>query len=94
MHELPQRDIIQLETHTPDPVDQFKKQVEKGSFEKDENEMAESDDDDDISGIPASETNNSNLQAERSELKDWTDANKIKNEQDFLSHSKDDFEKR
>ena len=54
----------------------------------------ESDHDDDISGIQASETNNSNQQIERSELNDWTDANKIKKEQEFLSQSKDDFEKR
>lgn len=43
----------------------------------------ESDQEDNISGIQASETNNSNLLAERSELKDWTDANKVKNEQGF-----------
>ena len=45
----------------------------------------ESDHDDDISGIQASDTNNSNQQVERSELNDWTDANKIKKEQGSIT---------
>ena len=40
----------------------------------------EYDNDDEISGIQASDTNNSNEKFERSELNDWTDANKVKKE--------------